>query len=523
MNDESRINNSIRNIVTGVGGQVLILILGFISRRVFVQVLSEEYLGVNGLFSNILNLLSLAELGVGGAIVYALYKPIAENDESQIRAYMNFYRKAYRTIAMIIGGVGLILLPFIKIIIERTGDITKIHDNVYLIYLFYLFNTVITYLYSYKGSILEAKQKSYIVSLTSFVINSSQNLIQIFVLKYTRSFIAYIAIQSIATVVNNLLVSTFADKLYPNLKENSEDRLTKKQKRSIVKNVKALMIVRLSDMLVNNTDNIIISFIKNLSTTGIVSNYNMILNAMINCLRQVFNGLSGSVGNLNASKDKKRSEETFNIINFINFWLFGWAALGFVVLGNDVIELWLGRSFSIDKSVVIILAVNFYMSGMMNSINVFRNTMGLFVYGKYVLLITAAINLVLSVILGKIYGLFGVFVATAISRLLTNSWYHPYVLYKHGFNGGFRKYVFKHIIYAIVIILATSLCELLCSFINFSFRVKLNFIVLLIIKLGICVIVPNIIIFALFYRTREVAYLRKLALSKVFTPGSSQG
>ncbi len=498
MNDNSRTVNSVKNITTGFAGQLIQMILGFVSRTIFINFLATEYLGISGLFSNVLSVLSLAELGIGNAIIYSLYKPLAEKDEDKIGALMSFYSKAYKIIGIFIILIGIILTPFLKFIIS---DAPNIKENLYVIFLFYLFNTAITYFFSYRSSIIIADQKNYISGIISYIVSFIQTLLQILILVLTKNFLLYLFVQSICILSYNLLISKMSYKMYPFLKEKQKNKLDMQSKKELKKNIKALMVVKLSGVLVNNTDNFIITYFSGLSMVGLCSNYNMLIGIINGVLIQIFNGITASVGNLNAKESVEKKINIFNIINFLNFWFFGFSAICIVVLLNDVIKVWLGTNYVLPLNIPIILAVNFYMIGMQNAVWTYKNTMGLFVKGKYILIITAIINLCLSIILGKYLGLFGILLATAIARLFTNVWYDPFVVCKYGLEMNpiyyFKKY-FKYLLIIILSIIITfSLCEL----------VKINSILGLFIKLIICLIIPNLINVLVFFKTKEFEYL----------------
>lgn len=503
--DNSRTTNSIRNILTGVVGQIIQIIMGFIVRTIFIKSLEAEYLGINGLFTNILSILSLAELGVGSAIIYALYKPIADDDKKHIKILMNFYGKVYKIIGIVVTILGIAFLPFLNFIIK---DAVYIKENIYSIYLFYLFNTVITYFYSYKNSIIVAYQKNYIVSLINYGMNFIQVLIQIFVLIISKNFLLYLLTQSICIFTNNFIIAKVADKLYPFLKENQNESLSKKDKKSLITNIKALMIIKISGVLVNNTDNLIISYFSGLSSIGYVSNYNMIISAINTAILQIFNGLTASVGNLNVKENKEKKVFIFNIINLASFWIIGLASISIILVINDIIRLWAGEKYVLEINIVIALILNFYMMGMQNVINTFKNTMGLFLYGKYILLITATINLILSIVLGKIWGMFGIFISTAIARLLTNVWYHPYIVYKYGLEVKFTEYISRYLYYIILLISSTLITGYFCSKVFFAS------ILTIIIKMALCLIIPNLIFILCFYKTKEFKYLKELFITK---------
>lgn len=498
MGNNSRTANSVKNILSGFLGQFITTILGFVNRTVFINCLAAEYLGVNGLFTNILSMLSLAELGVGTAIVYALYKPLAEKDEEQISKLMNFYSKAYIIIGTVIFILGLLLMPFLHFIIKNEPNIT---ESIYLIYFIYLFNTSISYFFSYKSSLIIADQKNYIISLISYGVNIFQTILQIIVLYTTRNFLFYLIVQSICVVINNILISVTADKKYPFMKKNKKLKLSKNEIKDLVSNVKALIIVKISGILVNNTDNIIISYFSGLKTVGLCSNYTLLINIINTALNQVFNGLTASVGNLNAKENDKVKKDFFHLLNFCNFWLYGFCSICIVLLINDVIKLWIGDGYILPIEITIILAINFYMVGMQSAVATYRSTMGIFRQGRYILFFTAAINLVLSLYLGNKMGLFGILLATAIARIFTNTWMDPYLVYKYGLKSNAVEYLFRYIKYIIILIFVCGITGYFISLVNFNIYVSF------LIKLCICIFVPNIIFLILFYRTKEFKYL----------------
>lgn len=505
MNNESRIINSIRNIATGFLGQFIQIILGFFSRTIFIKYLATEYLGISGLFTNILSMLSLAELGVGSAIIYALYKPLAENNKEEITALMSFYKKSYKIIGLVIAIAGLCILPFLKVIIKDTPNI---QENIYLIFFFYLFNTVITYFFSYKNSIIVADQKNYISSFINYTIYFFQTILQIVTLVWSKNFLLYLFVQSISIFVYNIIISRKADRMYPYIKNSCSSRLDTKTKNSLISNIKSLMIIKLSGVLVNNTDNMIITYFSGLSSVGLCSNYNMLIGMVNNILSQIFSGITASVGNLNAKEDSKKKEEIFNVINFMNFWMFGFSAICIIILSNDFIKLWLGSDkYVLPIYIPIVLAINFYMVGMQNAVWTYKNTMGIFKQGRYLLLVTSVINLILSMILGRYMGLFGILISTAIARLVTNTWYDPYAIYKYGFKKNCINYFYRYIKFLLIIVLNFVITGYLCNLVNYS--PLFTFIT----KLIICMIVPNTIIVIIFYNSIEFKYIKDIIVS----------
>ncbi|MDO4622106.1 MAG: oligosaccharide flippase family protein [Eubacteriales bacterium] len=505
MKKRSRIEYSTINMVVSLGGYIFNILLSFICRIIFVRLLSAEYLGVNGLFSNILSMLSLTELGIGTAMVYALYKPVACNDKKKISAIMKVYKKAYFIIGIAVALFGLVICPFLKYIIKEQPNI---QENIYLLYLLYLFSMASGYFFSYKGSILIAHQRNYVVTAISYIIVILQNVAQIIALLFTHNYLLYLVLQVFFSLLTNIVIALKASKDYPYLDDYPDEKLSKDEMYSIIRNVKALTVTKLSGLLVNNTDNIVITFFNGIITTGVVSNYTLLSGILNSFVNQIFASITSSVGNLNAQESEERKYAVFCSLNLANFWVYGWAAIGIAVLSGDIVAVLFGNEYVINNSVPIILAINFYMLGMQCVVGMFKSTMGLFRYGQYALLFTAVLNLIGDFVLGKTMGLLGIFIATAIARLVTNTWYEPYVVFKHGFHKKFTSYITRYLLYAVMLTISGGLCFALCSLIKFSAWVTL------ILKICICIVVPNIVFIAAFYRKEEFSFF--LALLKRF-------
>lgn len=502
----SRSEYSIINILTGFGGYFLNTIMGYICRMVFVRCLSAEYLGVNGLFTNILSMLSLAELGIGGAIGFALYKPLAEDDRDKIATLMRFYGKAYRIIGCVVAVVGLLMMPFLNIIITEQPDI---QENLYVIYLLYLFNTASTYFFSYRSALLTAAQRNYIVLGINYAVTIMQSIIQIPVLLMTHNYMAYLIVQTIGVFVNNVIVSWWAKKDYPYISKRNVKPLSHDEKRGLFINIKALTINKLSTILVNNTDNIVLTYFSGLVAVGVVSNYVILTNTLSSLTSQLFNSLTASVGNLNAIENDEKKYSFFQILNLSNFWIFGWGAIGIAFVSGDIVRLCFGEEYVLGISIPLVLAINFYIVGMQNAVYAYKNTMGLFRYGQYLLLLTAAINLVLDIVLGNTMGILGIYLATAIARIATNAWYEPYAVFRYGLKVTPFRYLRKYFEYIGVLVVTGGICYYLCSLCQFQVAINV------IIKFIICSIVPNCIFFACYHKSEEGQYL--IGTAKRFT------
>lgn len=503
MAQKSRTEYSILNILTGLGGYAVNTVIGLVCRMVFTRTLATEYLGVGGLFTNILSMLSLAELGIGSAIVYALYKPLATGDQDKIASLVKFYGQCYRVIGIVVGVIGVALMPFLHLLIEEPN----IKESIYLIYSLYLFNAACSYFFSYRSSLIMAAQQNYIVTATNYAVTIGQSLLQIVWLLATREYIGYLIIQCVGGWVYNLTISHIAKKKFPYIVAKNIKPLEKEERSVLIRNVYALVIWKLCGLLVNSTDNIIITYFSGLAAVGLSSNYTLLSTTLNSLLNQLFNGITASVGNLNAVETKEKKLQIFNVINLANFWLFGWASIGIFVVSSDIVYLMFGRSYVLPMEIPFVIALNFYMVGMQNAVWTYKNTMGLFRQGRYLLILTAAINLFCSLWLGKLWGLFGILFATAISRACTNTWYDPYAVFRYGLGERVSIYYKKYGVFAGIMVFTGGLCYYICSFVQFSPFVNV------VLKFLICCIIPNAVFLLCFYRKEEFQYYKSLLLS----------
>lgn len=429
-----RKKNSIINMIVGLVGQLLNMLLSFGGRMVFVHYLSQEYLGVNGLFGDVLGMLNLAELGIGSAMIFSMYRPAAQNDEKQLARLMNLYRTLYRIVALAVLGIGLALMPFLPRLMKGGEGI----ENLQLIYLLYLLQAVTSYLLSYKNAIYQAYQKAYIRKALDQIIGIVRLILQIVVLVTTRNFILYLIIQLFMPMLTSAIIWARADREFPYLKQYKE--LPEPQERkAIFKNVGALSLHKLATVIVRSTDNLIMSAFDGLATVGIYSNYKLVLMNVNNLLGHVTGAFTASIGNLNALEGRKRVYEIFRILDFAAFLLYGYLSGGLVTLINFFIRMIFGEEYLFSMTVVVIIMAEFFISGLRQMGLQFREALGLFWYDRYKALAEAIINLVVSLILVRRFGVAGIIGGTIISSLLTCVWFEPYVLMRYGIEEDWQK------------------------------------------------------------------------------------
>ncbi len=500
---ETRTFNSMRNISVGIVNQVLITLLNFISRTIFIKTMGVEYLGINGLFSNILTVLSLAELGIGNAIMYALYRPLSREDRSKVAAIMQYYKKLYLIVAGAVTVAGLLLVPFLPLLVNTE----KVIVNITTYYVLYLCNTVFSYLFSYRASIVNADQKMYITKIYYFVFYVIQFILQSILLVATRNFLYYLAAQILCTFCNNYFLSRKAAKLYPYIIGKAV--LDKNERRAIFENIKSLFLYKLGGVLLNNSTNIIISIMIGTVWVGYYSNYGMYITALLLFINIIFSSMNASIGNLNISADPEHKCGIFNVLNFIAFWITGFAAITLFILFNDFIVVWIGSEYILDRLTVGAIILNFYILGIINPVWIFRDSVGLFKHTKYVFMITSALNIVLSVILGKLAGLGGILISAPVSRLVTNYWYEPLILYRVFFKKKSSEYFKKQLVYFTVMIISGAAAYILTGWIQ---EVTFGG---FIAKVLICGLVPNVLFYVLLRKTAEFNYIKQNYISRI--------
>ena len=505
----SRTENSLKNVRFALISQAVAILANFLTRKVFVNILTQEYLGLEGTFSNILSMLSLAELGIGSAITYSLYKPLAEDNRKEIIALMQFYRKAYLYVGLVVALIGILLTPALPVLIKDIPDIPHIQ----LIYLMFVANSALSYFFVYKQSIIIADQRKYIVSLYHYGMNALLYLGQAVVLIVTGNYFCYLSLQILITLARNFLLSSKADRLYPYIKKAKSETLDKEVKNTIIRNTKAMIAHRIGGVIVFGTDSLLISYFVGAIAVGIYSNYQMVINGLNTVYSAVFGALTASIGNLGATEGSEKGLKVFRNVDFVGRWLYGFSAVCLIVLFNPFIKLWLGQDYLFDQRIVCLIAVNFYVTGMRKSVLTFRDAYGLYWYDRYKPLFESVINLVTSIILAIPFGIVGILLGTLISTMTTCFWIEPYVLFKHGLKQSVRTYFIDYGKNTLITLATGAMTWRVCCLIpdvgTFSFAGKTV----------LCVLVSNIVFAAAYCRTEEIHYfweLAKIILKKSF-------
>lgn len=501
-----RVKNSMKNVAISIFSQVIMIILGFMTRKIFLDNLGTEYLGINGLLTSVISMLGLVESGIGISIVYNLYKPLAENDNEKVIALVQLYKKLYGILAIIILALSVVIYPFISILIDNSENIKYLG----IVYFIFVVKNIISYLNAHKWSLINADQKAYMLAKYTLIFQIITTIAKVIILIVTKNYVAYLVIEVMLFAIQNIVNGRVVEKRYPYIKTRQKYNVEKEIKSNIIINVKALFLHTIGSYCVFGTDNILISAFINVKTVGLYSNYSLILTQVNTLFAPIINGLEASIGHLIATESQEKNYEIFKITYLINFWVY---SLGAIILWNLIepfISWWIGSQYLLDKFTLIILIINFYINGLRGSIGTFKNKAGLFTQDKYMPLIEATINLGVSLILVKYIGLAGIFIGTTISTISIVFWNVPRIAYKYVFKRNVLEYFktyFKYLILTIVVgSLTTGICNVVVS--GYSFTA-------LILRGIICVTIPSILYLVIFYKTDEFKYIYNI-IDKLF-------
>ncbi|WP_442856342.1 lipopolysaccharide biosynthesis protein [Butyrivibrio sp. WCE2006] len=454
--------------------------------------LGNEFLGLNGIFSDVLTLLSMADLGFSTAMSYSFYKPLAEHNENKISSLIAFYKKVYNIIAIAVSILGLCCVPFLRFIVNTDTDIS----NLEIYYLISLAGVVTSYLFVYKTTLLTADQKNYIVVNIRMVSNLIKVILQIVSLVLFKNYIMYLAIGVVVEITNNLITSKKAEKEYPYIKKiEGDNKVAFELKNRIVENMKSVFIYKISTTVFSATDNLIISIVVSTAAVGLYSNYLMFSQKLLLIEQIIFSAMTASIGNVIAKENYQKRYKVFQTIQSISFILCGIIVVTFCLISNDLIRVWLGDDYVLSKVLVIAVTINTFFSCNLQPLWLYRDATGLYQKTKYIMLLATIENIILSIILGKKMGIAGVIFASAIARLTTYCWYEPKLLFKEYFNNSAKNYYKEMLINILltvaVIVIGGALSE----------NIRPDNWTMLIFKIFIVAILSSFIYITFYYKT----------------------
>ena len=498
----SRTKNSSRNMIWGFLNKTITILLPFVTRTAMIYTMGMNYVGLGSLFTSILQVLSFAELGIGSAIVFSLYKPIANEDEAKVSALLNFYRTAYRYIGIIILGVGLIMMPFLDKLVK--GDIPN-GINLQSLFAIYLINNILGYfLFAYKQALFTASQRVDIISKIGMILQLCLSIIQISVLFYFHNYYVYAIAIPVITVLNNLIIASVSNKSYPQYKPSGKINI--EDRNEIRKKIGGMLFQKLGNIILNAADTIVISAFLGLSTLGVYNGYYLIVNSLFGFLTVIQQSIIPSIGNSIANESVEKNLADLKKIHFLYMWIVMWGCCCLLCLYQPFIRLWQGSDNMLSFTMVILFVAYFFSYKMGDICWMYREAMGLWWEARFIPLTSSIVNLGLNLCLVNLIGLPGILVSTIVSVALINVPWSSKVLFSKYFKSKleFWLYLFRTIKYFIIMVTAAGLTWLVCNFIPGD-----KFLTL-VIKTIICLILPNCIILSISFKSKEFIAAKQL-------------
>ena len=489
---KSRVSYTKRNIFTGFIKQIMHLILAFVIRTAIIYILGAEYQGLNGLFTSILQVLNLTDLGFSTAVTYILYQPIAEEKNEVVCGIINYLKKIYLRIGIIILGLGLSILPFLSRLIS--GDIPP-GVNLYFLFIVYLFNTSTSYLlFAYKSTLLTAMQRQDAVNNVYTITNTITNFLQLFAVLFLKNYYAYVCLMFFGTIINSILLQLVSKKYFPEVIPDGE--IEPELQKELTKQVKAVFIGKISDVARNSFDNIVLSMLLGLVVVTIYDNYYYIYNALYGVMAIIIHGIMASVGNSIAIESVDKNYKDMQKFNFLFMWIVSWCAICMLCLYQPFMIIWMkGRSeMLLSDFNMILFCIYFYTINMTYVRSMYLDGYGLFHECRYTFVAEAILNLFLNFVLGNLFGVTGIIVATLFSIVILNFITRTNILFKYYFKRSPKKFYLQHLFYFFVTIVAAVLTYSICNI------VSIKGIAGLLIRLSLCVFVPNLILLLFYFR-----------------------
>lgn len=505
-----RTRNSVYNIIGVIFLYITKILFNFAGKTVLIRVMGDQYNGVSGLFANVISVLAIAELGIGSAIVYNLYKPVKENDIAAVKSLMKFYKKCYHVIAVVVLAAGLGILPFVRFFVVDV----LVKESVYVLYLFYLADSVVSYFFAYKRSLIYVYQKNYIISIFDVLYNLTLQVCQISVLLLTRNFLIYLFVMVICRITENICIHIYANKKFSFLSDKDAEPISDNVKKDIVTKVKGLLFHNIGTYVVMGTDNILISRLVGIIEVGFYSNYNAVLGPLASILKQAVSAVQASVGNLLVEKDYDKNYLIYRRLELVNFWLYSAVSISVFYEIQYFITIWLGDRYLFSNAAVFCLALNFWQTGMRNAPSVFKGAAGIFYEDRVVPLIESIINIIASIFLALQFGIIGIFLGTFISSLCLFFYSYPFLVYKKVFNRSPKEYFISLAVFAIEWLLIFALMGAVAGVYDRIITID-NRIIDFIVRGVTLFVSANIVLFIIYGRSAEFKYYIDLVKGKM--------
>ena len=505
MNRKSKSSSAILNSSVGILTQIVTIFTSFIVRTVFIRYLSAEYLGVNGLYSNVLSLLSLSELGISNVMTFLLYKPLVTRDNERVLSLLKFFRKVYILIACFVLVVGVSIIPFLRVVTKSNLEQRELVSY----YLLFLLGSVLSYFAVYKSIIINADQRVYVTKIVKLCANILKDALQIIVLIITKKYLFFLIVYTFTPLFENVVLTIIANHDYDFKNLNNSKMISSEERKNIFSNVGSTFIYKIGTTVLNSTDNIIISGMIGTIIVGYYSNYVMVISALQGIISIIISSIIPIIGAINAENDKPKLERTFFLLLFIFAFINTTCTICLKDSLQSIIFIWTKNSdYLLSERDLMLIIINFYIGNMVNPVWMYREACGLFKEVRYIMLFTAGANIILSLLFCKFLGLGGIVVATGISRMITMNWYEPKILFRKIFDKNTNRYWVRQFEY----ILIFSVCLIISRYLpNISGYLMINIMVR-------CVLISSIsflFYYAIFHNSNEIGTIKTIIRSKI--------
>lgn len=499
-----RTKNASRNIIWGILNRIVTLLLPFITRTVMIYTMGMQYVGLGSLFTSILHVLSFAELGIGSALVFSMYKPIAEENDAKVCALLNLYKKTYRVIGLVILFVGLLIMPFLDRLIA--GDVPG-NVNIQVLFSIYLVNNLIGYfLFAYKQSLFTASQRIDVISKIGMLLNLGAGIAQILILYTIRNYYLYVAVIPLITLLNNVCLFILSNKAFPQYK--CDGVVDKKERKEIEKKVSGMIFQKIGGIVLSSVDTIVISSFLGLTSLALYQNYYYIITALFGFLTVIMQSIIAGVGNSVAVETVEKNFADFKKFNYIYIWIVIWCSTCLLCLYQPFMKIWVGHENMFGYSMVVLFAVYFFVHKWCDMLYVYQEACGIWWETRFVPLSAAIVNLIVNILLIKIIGLPGILVSTIVAVVFIYDTGYAAILFKTYFKpieNGLRKYWLRQVWYIISGILIAAVTMAVCLVIP-----ERSAVITLGINGCICVVLPNLLLFILWRKLPEFSYAKNM-------------
>lgn len=489
----SRTQNVTRNIMWAFINQLTTIILSMVSRKVFLEVLGTELLGANSLFADVFSLFSFADLGFGTAVVFSLYKPIADGNYDKIKALLKYYRTIYRYVIGVLIIIGIAFIPFLP----NLKTSIPIRELTFY-YLLYQANCIIGYVCAYRETYISACQQQSTLTKFGILFSIGTIIFQIIIVKIAANYSFYVITALVIAIIRKVVINFYIISKFPETKVSNALPLEKEEKKNIFVSAKAVLVHRLGNLAINQTDSLIVSIFINMEEWGLMSNYLVLKTAVGRLLENIYSAILPSMGNLVAEENEDKQMKVFNKYDFLNFWLYLFCYVALGTLSSQFINIYFGKDYVLNEVTVFIFFTAFFVDGLRSPVSAMREANGSFRTDQWYTVLAAAVNLVVSIVLVQIIGLNGVYIGTCCamivlhicrSTMLFKSW-EELSAYKYLFR------VFAYIIIGVVVYFITF-------YVQKAICIKINSVFISFILCCISVVVlPNLSIIIL-YRKQE--------------------